>query len=600
MFDTLRALWRLMHGSRLRYGLAIAMLVVASSFLYLVPLIPQSVIDGVLTEGGPEPSGMVRWWVSAMGGRDFVQARLWVPAVAMGGLAAVAGLFTYARERLSATAAESIVCRLRNRLYDHLQHLPCRFFDKAESGDLVQRCTSDIDTVRVFLSEQVVEMGRTVVMLIIPLPLMFSIDARMTGASLVLVPVIVGFSLLFFSKMHRAFKASDEAEAKLTATVQENISGIRVVRAFARQQFEIDRFSERNANYRKLDYGVFYLAGWFWATADFLCFAQQATVVGTGVVLLIMGQVSLGTLFFFLTVVSMFVFPMRQLGRLVSEFGKASVALSRLHEVLDTPAEQDPEQPTVPTRSEGRLVFRGVSFGFDPERPVLRDVSFTVEPHTTLAIVGPPGSGKSTIISLLLRMYDAAAGTISLDGVDVRTMAHHDLRARLAIVQQEPFLFSKTLGENLQMGRPGASQREVEQATEMARVHTSIARFEDGYETKVGERGVTLSGGQRQRVAIARALLQRPSVLVLDDALSAVDTETEAQILEALRARQGQHTTIVIAHRLSTLALADKVLVLERGAVVQQGSLEELRSQPGPFARVWSRSQQGTPSEETG
>lgn len=577
-----------MHGARLHYGLAIVSLVVASCFLYLAPLVPQAVLDVVLGHEGAEPSAISVGVTEALGGPAYLQTRLWLPALLVVLLTCVAGLFTYLRERLAEVATERIVQQLRDRLHDRLQRLPTPFHDDAESGDLVQRCTSDVDTVRLFLGGQVVEFGRTVVMLFVPLPLMLAVDGRMTLAAVILVPAIIGFSLFFFGKVHRAYLRSDESEATLTANVQENISGIRVVRAFARQAFERTRFGRNNDDYRDADYRVYVVAGWFWGVSDFLCFAQQAIVLITGIVLLTQGTITVGTLFFFVTAVSMFTFPMRQLGRIVSDFGKATVSLGRIRQILDTAPEQEATAPVPFTGATG-VSFQDVTFAYGDAEPTLRNVSFEVPAGATLAIVGPPGSGKSTIVALLLRMYEANTGTISIGGVDITSAAREDLRRLVGVVHQEAFLFSKPLLDNLKMGQPDATVAEIHDATRTACVHEAIETFEHGYATKVGERGVTLSGGQRQRVAIARTLLEHPGVLVLDDALSAVDTRTEASILGALRERHQHTTTIVIAHRLSTLALADWVVVLDGGAVVQQGPPDRLKRIAGPYARIVAR-----------
>jgi len=586
MFSTLRELARLMHGARLHYSLAIVSLVVASCFLYLAPLIPQAVLDVVLAH--EETSAVSSSVAQLMGGAEFLAKRLWLPALVLVALTVVAGAFTYLRERLAEVATERIVLQLRDRLHDRLQRLPTPFHDDAESGDLVQRCTSDVDTLRLFLGGQVVEFGRTVVMLFVPLPLMLAVDTRMTLASVVLVPAIIGFSLFFFGRVHRAYLRSDESEATLTANVQENISGIRVVRAFARQAFERSRFGRNNDTYRDADYRVYVVAGWFWGVSDFMCFAQQAVVLVTGIVFLAQGTLTVGALFFFVTAVSMFTFPMRQLGRIVSDFGKATVALGRIRLILDTEPEQEPATPKVFGDAAG-VSFDDVTFAYGDAEPMLRNVSFEVPAGATLAIMGPPGSGKSTIVALLLRMYEANAGTISIGGVDITSVTRNDLRRRVGVVHQEAFLFSKPLLDNLKMGRPDATMPEVRDATRAACVHEAIETFEHGYATKVGERGVTLSGGQRQRVAIARTLLEQPQVLVLDDALSAVDTRTEAGILSRLREQHQHTTTIVIAHRLSTLAIADWVVVLGDGQVVQQGTPDQLKQVVGPYARIVER-----------
>jgi ATP-binding cassette subfamily B protein len=589
MFRKFVRIWSLMQGQRLRYGIAIVALVVASCFLYMAPLLPQIVLDGVIATDTTQASAFVHWAVEAMGGQDAVRDNLWLPAVILVILTTIAGIFTYLRGRWSAQASEAIIRRLRDRVYDHLQRLPCRFFDGAETGDLIQRCTSDVETVRTFLSSHVVEIGRAMVMLLVPIPLMLAIDVRMTVVSLVLMPVIAGFSLVFFIKVKSAFLKADEAEGKLTATLQENLNGIRVVRAFARQEFEQQKFQGVNRIHQELDYKLYKLMAWFWATSDLLCFTQKAMVVGVGVYLLATGQLMVGALFYFITAVTMFMWPVRQMGRILTDMGKALVAMDRLHHILDQPEESRPddehEQPEV---LAGDIQFNGVTFAHGESSPVLHDISLHVPDGTSLAILGASGSGKSTIVNLLLRLYDYDAGSITLGGRELRTLDRQIVRRNLSVVMQEPFLFSKSLRENLRLARPGAHDDEIIEATTIAAVHESIVEFSEGYDTLVGERGVTLSGGQRQRIAIARALLTEPAVLVLDDALSAVDTNTELMILNALQQRAGRHTTILIAHRISTVMRADQIIVLNEGRIVQRGSHDELVQQAGLYQRLWN------------
>ncbi|MFG0329786.1 MAG: ABC transporter ATP-binding protein [Phycisphaerales bacterium] len=582
------SIWRLTKGQRLRYFAAIASLVVASCFLYLAPLIPQITIDGVLS-GDPEAaSPFVQSIVEALGGRETLRGRLWLPALLVILATAIAGVFTYLRGRWSAEASESIARRVRDEVYDHLQRLPVRYFDKAETGDLIQRCTSDVETLRVFLANQVVEIGRATIMLLVPLPLMFAIDAPMTLVSIGLVPVILAFSLLFFLKVKAYFKLSDEAEARMTTTIQENLTGIRVVRAFARQDFEIKKMSERNRDHQACDYRMYRLMGAFWSLSDLLCFAQKAVVVVAGAYWLATGRLQVGAFYYFLTAVTMFIWPVRMMGRILADLGKAIVAIGRLEEILEEPLETRPQEAlTIDRPLVGAITFDQVSFTHGSESPTLQEISFEVTAGETLAIVGPSGCGKSTIVNLLLRFYDYDAGSIRMDGRELREIDRRAVRAQTAVVMQEPFLYSKTLRQNITIGRPDAADDEMIEATETACVHESIAKFDHGYDTAVGERGVTLSGGQRQRVALARALLQEPAVLILDDALSAVDTETETMILNALKRRRGRHTTIVIAHRLSTLMHADQIIVLDHGRVTQRGSHRDLVAEPGLYRRLW-------------
>lgn len=590
-FRKIRAIWKLMKGQRLRYGSAIAALVIASCFLYLAPLMAQITIDGVISGERAKASRFVLWAVEVMGGRDYLLDNLWLPCVLLASLTAVAGVFTYLRGRWSAIASESIARNVRDEVYDHLQKLPCKYFDTAQTGDLIQRCTSDLETLRMFLSTQVVEIGRALIMLAVPIPLMLAIDVKMTIASLVMIPVVVGFSLVFFVKVKSAFQDSDEAEGSMTTTIQENLTGIRVVRAFARQDFECIKFKDRNSLHRRLDYRLYILMAWYWASSDLMCLAQKGIVVGAGVYWLALGQLQVGAFYYFLTAVTMFIWPVRMMGRILTDLGKALVAMDRLQEILSEPLESVPDKDkgdAVPVdRLDGAIVFKDVTFGHSSESSVIDKVSFSVKAGETVALLGPSGCGKSTIVNLLLRLYDYDSGQISLDGIELTNLERRFVRSQMSVVMQEPFLYSKSLRDNLKIGRPGAGEDEMIETTSIACMHESIVEFEDGYDTLVGERGVTLSGGQRQRVALARALLQETAIVILDDALSAVDTETETMILDALKQRRGKHTTIVIAHRLSTLLHADQILVMDNGKIIQSGTHYELLAREGLYRRLW-------------
>jgi len=585
-----------MRGQRLRYALAIAAIFISVALMYLPPLITRTTIDHVIQRHELTGSGTVRDVVAALGGREAIAENLWMVAAAMVAIVAVAGVFIYLRGKWSAQAAESMARSLREQLYERLQHLPVAWFDTQQTGDLIQRCTSDVETVRMFLASQLVEVARAVVLLAIGLPILLALDVGLGLLSMVVLPIVIWYSMRFFANVRDSFQRVDEAEGQMTATVQENLTGVRVVRAFARQEFECERFGAKNDEYRREWYDLIHLMSIYWPVSGLMTNIQAGLVLVAGAYLAIEGRISLGTLTAFLACVGMYLWPVRRVGRILADLGKALVSLGRINAILSADAESDIADPSAespagrdePARPpvRGEIVIEGLSFSHG-HVDVLRDISLRVEPGQTLAILGPSGSGKSTIINLLLRLYDYESGSIRLDGVELRDLPRQYVRSRIGVVLQEPFLYSRSLRENIKLGHHTAGDDAMVDAAAAACVHESIVSFDDGYDTVVGERGVTLSGGQRQRVALARALLRQPPVLILDDALSAVDTRTEAMILRALARRHGKQTTIVIAHRLTTLQHADRTVVLDGGRIVQEGTHEQLVGVPGMYRRLW-------------
>ena len=459
---------------------------------------------------------------------------------------------------------------------------------RAETGDLIQRCTLDVETVRRFLANQLIEAFRTVVMAALALWLMSRIHGRLTLISLALVPPQFLLAFWFFRWVRALFSEADEADGKLSAMLQESLTGVRVVRAFGRQRHESDRFAARADDVHDKSVrlsGVFAL---YWSGSNLITTVQTGLTLLFGVRFALRGEITTGDVMVFVSYVTMLIWPIRELGQILSDLGKSAVSLRRLYEILDAPAERDtPGASDAPLWADIEFDRVGFSYG---GRPVLRDVSFTVRAGQTVAILGATGSGKTAMMNLLQRLYEPTSGCIRIGGRDIATISKACLRERVGYVLQEPFLYSRTIRDNIAIARPDASQAQIDAVARDTASDGFIAEFERGYDTLVGERGVTLSGGQKQRLAIARTLLRDGDILILDDSLSAVDTETDKFIRAALRARRAggrAPTTFLISHRIPTLADADWILVLEDGRVAQQGTHAQLIAEEGLYRRVY-------------
>ena len=553
---------------------------------FLTPLLLSEIVDSIL---GSEPFTMPDFLmnpINDLGGRDFLRQNLWIPALALILMNVVNGVFTFIKGRSSAIASENIARKLRNDLYRHLQHLPFAYHVKAQAGELIQRCTSDVDTIRRFLAVQVMEVVNTVLMVVIAMGILLPRSVPITLYSLILVPPLFCFATWFFKMVHKSFEVADEADGVLNAVLQENLSGVRVVRAFGQQEREVEKFDRVNNDLRKKNLRLNELLAIYWGGGDAISMTQTLLTLVVCIIYACNGWITVGTLIVFTSTLGMLLFPIRQLGRTLSDAGKAMVSMKRVQAILHEEAEPDEPNALKPDL-HGDIVFDHVSFAYpDDNVPVLRDVSFTIPAGKTAAVLGGTGSGKSTMMYLLQRLYTPTSGKITIGGVDIQQIDRKYLRAHVGLILQEPFLYSKSIWENVGITAPEQEAERIEHAADIASASGFIAKADKGWETVVGERGVTLSGGQKQRIAIARTLLKDNNILIFDDSLSAVDTETDAQIRAALRHEQKDVTTLIISHRVTTLSQADLILVLENGQITQQGTHAELCGQPGLYQRI--------------
>ena len=502
-------------------------------------------------------------------------------------VAVLSGLCTYGSRMGTANASENFVKSLRDALYRHIQRLPYEWHVRHSTGEIIQRCTSDVEVVRNFVTNQLLEVCRIVFLVGFSLAVMLSMNARMTLIAVCFLPVILAYSLFFYSKIAKRFLTADEAEGELSATVQENLTGVRVVRAFGREAYEVERFDKKNERFASLWIRLGGLLSAYWGIGDLITGLQILTVICVGVMQTVSGAITLGEFLAFVAYNQTLIWPVRGLGRILSEMSKAGVSIERLAYILESEPETEPGRALTPPMDRD-IVFEHVSFSYG-EQPVLRDVSFTIPAGKTFAVLGATGSGKSTMMHLLDRLYDLepGCGRITIGGTDIADISRAYLRRNIGIVLQEPFLFSRTIRENIAAVRPGATMEEVRRHAGTAHVDEAILEFADGYDTIVGERGVTLSGGQKQRVAIARTLMLDAPILIFDDSLSAVDAETDAEIRASLHQAKGSATVILISHRITTLMQADCILVLQDGRVAEVGSHDELMTRGGLYREIY-------------
>ena len=532
---------------------------------------------------------LLRYFVDEVLGN--AEARFMLPWIALGflGLAVFEGSSSFLSGRLAAFTGEGIARRLRNYLFDHIQRLTFTYHDKTETGELIQRSTSDVDALRRFFSEQAIGVGRIILLFTINFAAIWSLNIKLAWLSILVVPFIVVTSVWFFKRVTKAYEQYQEQEAVLSTTLQENLAGVRVVKAFARQEYEIQKFEKDNWEKFRRGRRLLIMHSFFWPISDIFCALQMLFGFYMGALMTIRGEITPGAYLAYAGVVVWLIWPMRNLGRLIVQTSTGMVSYKRVMDVIKQEREPLDEGDYKPSSNvRGELVFHDVSFEYDADSPVLKDINLHCRSGQVIALLGSTGSGKTSLVNLLPRFYEYTGGSLTLDGIELKRYPRRYLRSQVGIVEQEPFLFSRTIRENITYGIGREVPREeVEAAARAAAIHDVITAFEKGYDTLVGERGVTLSGGQKQRVAIARTLLKDPRILILDDATSSVDMETEAEIRAALERLMKGRTSFVIAHRIQSVMNADQIVVLDKGRIVQKGTHEQLMEQTGPYRQIF-------------
>ena len=582
-----KLLLQFLEGSKLLFVLSI----LSSALMTLVDMLNPQIIRGTIDNAiGGKESQFPEWVnsiVEDLGGFSHIGQNLWIPALAIACLGLIRVAAQFGTTMLNTAGSEVLVKNMRDTLFSHISRLPYAWHMKNSTGDIIQRCTTDVDRMRTFVAEQLTTVFRITILIAMSLYFMFSMNVMAIIAT-VPIPIILAYSVIFRKEMHTGFKECDENEGLVSNIVQENLTGVRVVRAFANEKLEKERFKKQNDYYCSLWVHMGHVIGKFVSIQDILCGLQILLVTVFGAVLAVKGEMTSGEYVAFVSYNGMLSFPIRRLGRMLSEMAKAGVSLDRLAYIMDSEEEHD-RPGAADYDMTGDIRFEGITFCYEEGHDILKDINIEVPAGSTLGILGGTGSGKSTLMLLLDKLYDIpeGRGRITIGGVDIRDIRTQHLRKNIAMVLQEPYLFSKSLKDNIGIANEHLQLKDIERAAEAACLTEAIEGFTEGYDTFVGERGVTLSGGQKQRTAIARALTQDAPIMILDDSLSAVDNKTDARIRASLEERFGTATIIIISHRITTLSKADKVVVLDKGRITEQGTPEELKTAGGIYQKIY-------------
>ena len=586
--EKIALLWQFLKGTKRYFLVTVLAAAVTALADMLQPQIIRAAVDCALGGQQGDFPAFVMDAVNAMGGFAYLGQHLWIMAAAILVIAVVQMASQYAFRVYNTKAAETMIKTMRDKLFSHIQRLPFSWHMNNRTGDIIQRCTSDIETTKKFLSDQLTSVFRILLLLTLSITFMAPMHGVLTLIALIPMPMIVAYSLHFHKKIWEGFMACDENEGKLSAIAQENLTGVRVVRAFGQERAEMDKFSKQNHLLTDLWIKMAKIMSRFWSVSDIFSGIQVMLVVIFGAYFCIHGSLTEGEYIAFISYNSMLVWPIRQLGRMISEMSKASVSIDRIFYIINSPVETD-EPDAVDAPMDGDICFEHVRFAYENAPELLHDINFTVKAGTTLGILGGTGSGKSTLMLLLDKLYPLAedCGRITIGGQDIRKIRTQHLRRNIGMVLQEPFLFSRTIAENIGITSPELDMEAIRAAAAAAALDGTITSFAQGYETMVGERGVTLSGGQKQRAAIARMLTQETPIMIFDDSLSAVDTQTDAMIRQAISQKFGKASVILISHRITTLSAADKIIVLDHGRIVEEGTHDMLKVGGGLYQKIY-------------
>lgn len=576
-----------LRGSKRFFAISILSALCLTGLDMLSPQLIRTTVDCVLGSAELKLPAFIIDMIDRIGGVAYLRTHIWMIGALIVFIALFTVVFRYLFMRFNSKGAESLVETMRNRLFSHIQRLPFSWHMQNQTGDIIQRCTSDVDTVKNFVSEQLTSVFRIVILITLSLMFMFSMNVRLTIVALVSIPIIVAYSAYFHGKIKVEFLKCDENEGILSAMAQENLTGVRVVRAFGRERYEIDRFEKQNNIYTDRWIRVSKYLALFWGAGDLISGLQVMIIVILGSVFCVRGGMTAGEFIAFISYNAMLTWPVRSMGRMIAEMSKAGVSIERIRYIMNSCAEQDKPDALTPDM-RGDIEFHNVSFAYG-DAPVLTDVSFKIPQGTTFGILGGTGSGKSTLMHLMNRLYELPEenGSITIGGIDIADMKGSWVRSHIGMVLQESFLFSRTIAENIGITRRDMSMDDIRRAASIACIDDAINEFSKGYDTLVGERGVTLSGGQKQRTAIARMLTQQTPIMVFDDSLSAVDSETDAKIRAALKKNLGGSTVVLISHRVTTLMQAERIMVLDKGRIAEIGSHDELMAKGGIYRRIY-------------